>query len=443
MILQNLIPTIIQVVIQPIIPTMLIDAIVKNQDKKKFKSILVEKVDGLRNEASDNLDKVGRAKIDLYLGPIKDFMKLYSEIVINGNDNLKSMIDIPLSADEIKRINEGIQKAEKLFSKEDGKLTKAATIGWAVFGYKVSEYHSYPEGNRPYNSTVMWLGDDCFRKDDKKGFYMSLFDGKIPGYLLYLYKYRAWEKDIKHLNELMDEKYILSEEELENLFNHQLPETFAEFKILLELLAKHLDNATNAMKERNTRLEKVVDKLDDSRASNLISSILINETIPLMRELVYLDSTFIFTTRGAYTERFLDICNNEPISFQYTISDEELQLFIKRFLDVKTSVEDYMQEINIKIIDSDKYSDNTEYYKYDDNEKQWIPFSNDLNMMIKKKQCRKFSVDNFEYLFDLFDEYLAISDLPTSIYYIGENTIYDEADRYIANRYSYVKIYNV
>lgn len=438
--LQFLIPLLLQggvYLIQPVV----VDAIIKNQDKKKFKSVLIENADTLRKKASIELEDVGKKKIELFLGPVKEYMTLYSKIA--DNETLLGMLDEPLSKDEVQWIDNGITKAKKIQKESGGEITKQASLGWAVFGSKVVENHSYPEGNHPYNSTVMWLGDECFRKDDKKGYYMCLFDGKIPGYLLHLFKFKAWEKDVKHFNDLIDPKKNFSAEELKNLFNHQLPETFAEFQVLLDLFTERLIHSENQLKAENIRLKAISNKVNGSKASNKIAALLINESLPLLREIIYYDSTYIFTTRGAYTDRFIDICKTESKSILQSISDSELKIFIKRFLDVKTATEDNMSEINIKIIDSDEYSESTEYFKYDQNEEEWLPFSKDLMMVLNRKHCQKLSKENMDFLLDTFDEYMAISDLPTSIYYIGDKAVFDDLNNSIVNRYSDVSIYNI
>lgn len=438
---QFLIPLLISGGVQ-IIQPVIIDAIIKKQDKKKFKSVLIDTVDKLRKEAANQLDDIGKKKIDIYLDSIKEYMTLYTKIV-GKNETLLEMIDNPLSPEEIKWIVDAIDKAERLLKEGKGEITKQASIGWAVFGCKVVENHSYPEGNHPYNSTVMWLGDECFRKDDKKGYYMCLFDGKIPGYLLHLFKFNSWDGDVKHYNDLLDPKKFFSGEELKNLFTHQLPDTFNEFKVLMDLYLERLIHSEYQLKAENIRLREIANKLNGSKSSNKIAALLINESIPILQELVYFDSTYVFTTRGAYTDRFIDICRNDSENILYSISDSELKIYIKRFLDVKTATEAKMSEINIKIIDSDEYSKNTEYFKYDENEEEWVQFSKDLMMELNRKHCQKLSKDNMDSLFEIFDEYMAITDLPTSIYYIGEKAMFEDLNSYIAKRYNDVNIFKI
>ena len=439
--LEFLIPILIQGgvnLIQPVI----VDAIIKNQDKKKFKSALLENVDALRKKAANQLYNVGKKKIEIFSGPVKEYLTLYSKIVGN-NEILLGMVDDPLSSDECNWIVNGIKKADKLLDKCEGKLTKKASIGWAVYGCKTVINHSYSEDDYPYNATVMWLGGECFREDDKKGKYMCLFDGKIPGYLLHLCNFNASDYDIKHFNDLVDPKKIFSEEELNNLFKHQLPETFAEFQAIVDFFMERLIQSEEQLKAEIIRLNSIANKVNGSKASNNIATLLLNESLPALREIITFDSAYIFTTKGGYTDRFINICKSEAEKVICNISDSELEKYIKRYLDIKANKEENMSEINIKIIESEEYSNNTEFFKFDNNEKEWSPFSKDLKMIINKNNCQKLSKENFDSLFDIFDEYMAISEFSTSIYYIGDKVIFDDMNSYIMNRYSEVKAYNI
>ena len=422
------------------IQKVLVEAIIKNQDKKRFRMVLFDKVEKLRVDAANKLNIIGKKKIDLFSGLIKTYTTHYFKVVKNTNIVNEELITPLLSNAEIDEIYDGVKKTKKIIAEGNGSIPEAATLGWAVFGSKVVDYHSYPVGNHPYNSTVMWLGNDIFRKDDKTGYYMSLFDGNIPGYILYLYHFKAWKNDISHLNDLMDEKHIFSENELNYLFNHQLPGTFAEFQVMLDRLSQRISAVENALSEGIRRIEKVVDKLDDSKASKKITALLLDETIPLLRAAIRIENTFIFTTRGAYTDEFIELCDTDPVNTAFSLSDKELDLFITRFIDVKKNPEVQTSDVNIKIIDSEDYADSVEFFKYDKNEEEWIPFSKDLKMIINKKMGKKLLNDNLSALFDVLDEYMAVSDLSTTIFYIGSDKNYKELDKYIASRYNTVKL---
>lgn len=183
---------------------------------------------------------------------------------------------------------------------------------------------------------------------------------------------------------------------------------------------------------------------NDSMYAVKLSGEIVSEGIISMRDLSELVNNRLFDENGNVSPKLLEkIKNKNYIQKALLVKlKDEFDAYYNKYEDVNELREDGLSDLNIKIIFSEEYDIKARYYQYyknqEKNEWEEVNVSSPLRYDERYASISKNEMDD---LITQLCNATALGDCNTSIFFVGDKTIFDVAKFFIENKFGNAKVF--